>query len=310
MRVPSLAGRLAGGVWGHLVGDAIGLPYEFSRPEDIGSVEWGHVGSHGQPPGTWSDDGGLTLALLSSLLRKGFDLDDQAAQALRWLNRGEYAPDGRFDIGRTTAKALHRLAAGIPPAEAGGSGGDSLSNGGLMRVLPVALVGHLEHDEVLVAQAVAASGMTHRHPRSLVTCAVYVLAARNLLHGPADRQDSLETAIRSVSSLIPASWREDFALFVGFRKRTGRGYVLDTFWSAWDAFRGASSYEEVIHAAVRYGRDTDTTASVAGGLAGIFWGLEGIPADWLRDLRGREIVDPLVAELVSRLPGGGADTEA
>ena len=49
---PLLPDRLAGGIWGHLVGDALGVPYEFRRADQIGDVRFGAEGSHRQPPGT------------------------------------------------------------------------------------------------------------------------------------------------------------------------------------------------------------------------------------------------------------------
>lgn len=60
----TLAKRLVGGVWGHLVGDAVGVPCEFREPDGIGEIRFGARGTHRQPPGTWSDDGALVLALL------------------------------------------------------------------------------------------------------------------------------------------------------------------------------------------------------------------------------------------------------
>src|SRR3989304_10302228 len=75
-----LAPRLAGGVWGALGGDALGVPYEFRSPDALRS-EWIRMvggGTYGQPAGTWSDDGALTLALLDSLLSVGFDPADPA----------------------------------------------------------------------------------------------------------------------------------------------------------------------------------------------------------------------------------------
>ena len=57
---------LRAGIYGVLVGDALGVPYEFMRPEQIGEVVWG-APSHRAKPGTWSADGSLTLALLDSL---------------------------------------------------------------------------------------------------------------------------------------------------------------------------------------------------------------------------------------------------
>src|SRR5687768_2017339 len=101
---PGPASRLAGAVWGHLVGDAIGVPYEFRDPADIGEVAFGATGTHGQPPGTWSDDGALMLATLDGLLQPGrLDPDAIAQRYLAWYRDGAYTPDGdgRFDIGRT-----------------------------------------------------------------------------------------------------------------------------------------------------------------------------------------------------------------
>jgi hypothetical protein len=73
--------------------------------------------------------------------------------------------------------------------------------------------------------------------------------------------------------------------------------VWDSFWSAWDAFAGATDYRETIQRAVAYGNDTDTTAAIAGGLAGIRWGIGGIPVEWLEGMRGRDIVEPLIGRL-------------
>lgn len=76
--------------------------------------------------------------------------------------------------------------------------------------------------------------------------------------------------------------------------------MLDSFWSAWEAFATGSSYRHTIVRAVRYGNDTDTTAAIAGGLAGIRWGLDessgGIPAEWLDALRGKDVVDRILAK--------------
>ena len=63
--------RLTGAVYGHLVGDALGVPYEFEPATRIGEVTWRGHGTYDQPPGTWSDDGALMLALLDSLLTVG-----------------------------------------------------------------------------------------------------------------------------------------------------------------------------------------------------------------------------------------------
>ncbi len=88
----------------------------------------------------------------------------------------------------------------------------------------------------------------------------------------------------------------------GYVGREGGGVVWDSFWSAWDAFAETGSYRETIEYAVRFGNDTDTTAAIAGGLAGIHWGIDGIPTDWLEGMRGREVVEPLVDRLSTAAP--------
>ena len=88
---------------------------------------------------------------------------------------------------------------------------------------------------------------------------------------------------------------------LAWKGRSGRGFVLDSFWSAWDAFAQSSSYRETIQNAVGYGNDTDTTAAIAGGLAGIYWGTaeeaDGIPTEWLAVLRGKELVEAIAGPI-------------
>ena len=81
--------RLAGALVGLLVGDALGVPYEFRSPEALppfDEIEYTppqgfQRAHHGTPPGTWSDDGAQALCLLASLLHKGeLDPEDLGAQ--------------------------------------------------------------------------------------------------------------------------------------------------------------------------------------------------------------------------------------
>jgi len=305
MTAPALASRLAGAVWGHLVGDAIGVPYEFKKPTEIHTVRFGAAGTYHQPPGTWSDDGAMMLATLDSLLSVGFDLEDQGRRFTDWYAGTAYTPDGdgRFDVGNTTAEALEAIIRGTPAIVAGPRSEHDNGNGALMRILPIALVGRdLPRDE-LVEQAEVSSRITHGHHWSQVTCALYVVLAQELLTG-ADRSTLLADTIRlltqdfEVTSPRPESTTA-LRRVVAHADRQGRGFVIDSFWSAWDAFAGAGSYQDTIERAIRYGNDTDTTACIAGGLAGIFWGVEGIPTTWRDGMRGHALVDPLVNALVA-----------
>lgn len=43
----------------------------------------------------------------------------------------------------------------------------------------------------------------------------------------------------------------------------------------------------------RLGNDTDTTAAIAGGLAGLYYGYSSIPTRWLSGLRDRNKVEKI-----------------
>ncbi|MGF6412380.1 ADP-ribosylglycohydrolase family protein [Paraburkholderia sp. MM5482-R1] len=303
-----------GGLIGLLVGDALGVPFEFTPSQRIPArhlIEMTPpVGFHrahvGVPTGTWSDDGAQALCLLASLQDNGrLILSDFASRLLRWLDNGYMAVDGQvFDVGIQTREALSRLRDGASPCESGGSDEWSNGNGGLMRVLPLALW-HVGTDEALVHDAHLQSVPTHAHPRSLVACAFYVLVARASLRKVTDPWSWADQRLDVIYSdwsdeRERAALRAELDVLRGFPKTDqprGTGYVLDTIWSARRALE-EKSFEDVARSAILFGNDTDTTAAVACGLAGIKLGIDGIPARWLEQLRGYEIVERMIDRLV------------
>jgi ADP-ribosyl-[dinitrogen reductase] hydrolase len=80
----------------------------------------------------------------------------------------------------------------------------------------------------------------------------------------------------------------------------GSGYVVDTLWSALVTL-DQDNFKDVIRSAIMFGNDTDTTACVAGGLAGIYFGYDQLPKDWLDQLNGKDIVENLLAKLALQL---------
>jgi len=176
-------------------------------------------------------------------------------------------------------------------------------NGSLMRILPIALVGRKLPSSQLVRWACESSAITHAHPRAQTTCAVYCLVVRELLEGK-QAERALSDAFAEAAHYLRGAQANELATLHEYPGRSGSGYVLDCFWSAWDAFRVGANYEEVVVRAIKFGRDTDTTASVAGGLAGASFGIRSIPSSWLTGMRGKEIVDPLLERLLPPITNG------
>lgn len=315
-----------GGLVGLLVGDAVGVSYEFHSPEQIpprNRIEMippaGFRRSHdGVPVGTWSDDGAQALCLLASLLECGkFSLTDFSDRLLRWLDDGYMAVGGDvFDVGVQSEEALSNIRDGVSPLESGGASEMDNGNGSLMRVLPLALW-HTGTDEALVRDAHLQSMPTHAHPRSLIAGAFYTLVAKGYLRKLSDPWSWADRRLEAIYKDWPDQ-REKREFLVELNvlrnfpktdQRRGTGYVIDTIWSAQRALE-EESFEDVVRAAILFGHDTDTTAAVAAGLAGIRFGLEGIPTRWLTQLRGFALVQPLIALLLARVMDTSSTGEA
>jgi ADP-ribosyl-[dinitrogen reductase] hydrolase len=306
--MPTYQERITGGLIGLLIGDAMGVPYEFHAPTDLPpphEIEYAPPlefdrSHNGVPPGTWSDDGAQALCLLASLLTcDRFDPDDFSRRLMDWYEEGYLAVDGIvFDVGITTSRAIRALRAGVAPLQAGPADAHDNGNGSLMRVLPLALW-HRGTDAELVRDAQLQSQITHGHLRSQICCALYCLWARRSLYDVVNPWEDAVRTLRALYASLPEAITE---LEWSIRpddppEGKGSGYVVDCLRSARVALQ-ALNYPDVVRAAILLGHDTDTTACVAGGIAGIRSGIEGIPLQWRSSLRGRDLYEPLLTKLL------------
>ena len=297
--------KILAGLIGVCVGDALGVPVEFtSRVERLKSpVETMRgYGTYNQPPGTWSDDSSLTFCLAESLC-SGFSIDAIASSFCRWLNEAYWTPHGEvFDIGNTTYDALERLQQGFPPVKAGGTDEYSNGNGSLMRILPLAYYHKTLDFPKLIERVHQVSCITHAHLRSQIACGIYISIAVCLLQrmAPADAYlQGIQNAQKIYIQPLYASEKHHF-----YRVNRGEiaslpiddirstGYVIDTLEAALWCFLNSSSYSEAVLKAVNLGEDADTTPAVTGGLAGIYYGVENIPEEWMNQIaRIEDIID-------------------
>lgn len=307
--------KIKGGLYGLLVGDALGVPYEFHHSSQIPEYDLiemeppaGFLRAHsGVKPGTWSDDGAQALCLLDSLLEKGrFSLTDFSGKLLAWYDAGLWAVDNYvFDVGNQTAEALNALRGGMSPEECGNIYPEGKGNGALMRVLPLALW-HSGTDEELVSDAHRQCLITHGHITNQVCCALYCLVARRLLEGM-DFNAALSHSVKNIREIYAdmPEYLDEFEFRIqpdepDIWEGNGGGYVIDSLRSVFMIMREADCYEDAVKSAVSLGDDTDTTACILGGLAGIAFGYDSIPERWIAALRGKEDFAGLLNELIEK----------
>lgn len=264
------APSIRGLVYGAAVGDALGVPYEFSERGTFRCTDMVGYGTHDVPAGTWSDDTSLILATVDSInhCMGMVDTIDMRRRFNMWINCGEYAIDGYvFDVGNTTQRALDR-----------GYGLDdeySLGNGSLMRILPLSLVHGCTYTDIR-----RVSSITHSNELCVECCAELVEIGRRIIVGMS-KMDAIGQR-RWYLPCLPSS------------AISSRGYVEDTLTAALWCFINYDSYEDCVLAAVNLGGDTDTVACIVGGLAGMYYGFYNIPDRWLGILRGKEVIESVL----------------
>ncbi len=314
-------------IFGTIVGDALGVPVEFSskiqRKEDP-ITDMREYGTHNQPKGTWSDDSSMMLATIDSIVKKkGIQYEDIMDRFGKWLHDGEYTPHGKtFDYGRTCANAINKYHLGVDPRECGGISENDNGNGSLMRIMPISLQFALDdgYDIDYAADTVQdASRLTHGHPRSLVGCMIYTSICHELIYhkgifplidnvqravddtlkyyGKAAKKkpwydEKFETEIKADSY---ARLRDLYAFKeLPDSEIRGSGYVVDCLEASIWCLLNSESYSECVLKAVNLGEDTDTTGAVAGGLAGILYGYDNIPKEWIANIVKKDWINSLI----------------
>ena len=302
-------------LFGVAVGDALGVPVEFKSRENIRRhpvTGMTGYGTYNQPPGTFSDDSSLTFCLAEALTHD-FDLDRVGKNFIQWYKHNYWTARGVvFDIGMATRQAISRLAQGVQPVLAGGMDASSNGNGSLMRIAP--LVFYLLDKPIGERYEITrqVSSLTHAHIRSVIACFYYLEFARGLL-AEKDKFEVYQSLQQDVTNhlaslginpaevqLFDRLLRQNIAE-VGEAKISGSGYVLHSLEASIWCLLSSSSYKEAVLKAVNLGEDTDTTAAITGGLAGLLYGMEGIPAAWINELARQHDIDDLAERLGEKM---------
>ncbi len=302
-RHDELRDRFRGTLLGLAVGEALGAPAEFLTPDQI-VEKYGYItemiggGCHEVAAGEATDAVGMMLCLAESLADTGgFDPEDVMRRYLAWF---ETSP---VDVSLTVRTVLlsHRAGTHWDLASRRGHeilGSPVAGNGSLMRCAPVALL-YLDDAETRRVVSQRESMLTHFDRLAGSACA----ALDDLIAGAVtgDLRGTLgevALAFDDEDRRVSTTLRE--AAISEPEEIGTSAFVLDTLRTAvWSVLRTAS-FEEALCLTVNLGGDADTTAAVAGALAGAVYGESGIPDRWLAPLLLRDRVaaaaDRLAAE--------------
>ena len=275
-----LISRARGAFLGLAIGDALGAPAEFMTRGEIAD-KYGVLkdmvggGWLRLKPGQVTDDTQMSLCIARSIAKEqGWSLPGIADNLSEWLKSKP------IDVGDTCRRGIRNyMLKGVletPVNEWDGG------NGAAMRMLPIGLftLGDLELLETYTLQQ---AHLTHNQALSDVA-SVYL---GRLLH-LAITGRSMNRMRREVDELLVRFPNFGFEPYKGL----ATGYVVDTMQTVFHCFFKSRSFEGCLIETVNQGGDADTTAAIAGALAGAYFGEEYIPARWLKKLDKK-----LVAEI-------------
>ncbi len=299
-----------------IAGDALGVPVEHSARHELTLCAVKNMlgyGRYDQPKGTWSDDTSMTLCTIE-VLSRGYDVEALGQKFCGWIFDGEWTPWGYvFDSGITTFTALDKIRNdGVSAKASGGDSEDDNGNGSLMRMLPAALYFVDEETEEYLKRIHEVSAITHAHPRAMMGCGIYACIVKELLKSN-DKKAAFRAGVKT--ALEHYQFNDAFAPQLRHFGRilshgvedldrqsiSSSGYVVHTLEAALWCFLRHDNAADILLEAVNLGLDTDTTGCVAGGLAGLFHGLEGVPADWLNSLARKEEIDTRIEQFSQAL---------
>lgn len=294
-------------LFGLTVGDALGVPVEFYsrdslKQHPVKSMQG--YGTHNQPLGTWSDDSSLSFCLAEAINEK-FSIELLAKKFVAWYHHAYWtAHDDVFDIGISTQMAFENLVLGINPINAGGKTENSNGNGSLMRISP--LVYYIKDMPInqrfeLTKQV---SSITHGHIRSILACFYFLEFLRELLI-TSDKKSAYFNTQKIINEYLIAIelsqnelqnfdklLKNDIGSYQE-NKIESSGYVVHTIEASMWCLMTTKNYKEAVLNAVNLGGDTDTTASVTGAMAGLLYGYESIPSEWINLLAKKENIEKL-----------------
>lgn len=282
--------KVKDGIIGLIIGDALGVPVEFQSRESLKIdpvTKMEGYGTYNMPPGTWSDDSSMTIATMASIVNKNeIDYDDIMKEFQSWIETGKYTQyQDTFDYGITTLHGIMNYKNGIDAIKCGGTDERDNGNGSLMRILPLAFIPDIDYETIENI-----SGLTHGHLRSKIACVFYIEIAKSML----ENNLTIDEHIKLAGNKIKKHYKDSGELHHFKRifndelndedSISSKGYVITTFESVIYSLKNTDNFRDAVLKAVNLGRDTDTVGAICGGLAGIFYGFDSIPIDWINEI--------------------------
>lgn len=290
--------QVVGGLIGSAVGDALGLPVEFKSREELKAnpvFEMQGFGSYMTAQGTWSMNTSMIISLMDSIKECGrINKSDILHRLSKWLYLADYTVGGEIiNSNPTIAMAVERFKKGYEPDECGDTFEFATDNGALMRILPIAFLCYNYNIQGKARYNLVknVTRLTHATEKCILANLIFVNYACHLLEGfypmvalqkiqHEDYSFFSEACVESFSRILKgnlSALSED--------QIQSHCDVIESLEAAIWSLVTTRNFEQALQRAINLGHDTDSIGALTGGLAGLYYGIQGIPKRWLDKLK-------------------------
>ena len=307
--------KFLGGVLGHAIGDAMGVPLEFSIREKCMQnpvTKMIGYGAHDVPAGSWSDDTSMELAIMDSFINKNcFDYEDIMNNFYKYANEGAFTPEDKlFDIGRTILRAIADYKRGLASVTSSTRNTEmDNGNGTLMRIFPVVYYAYYFKlsDSEIIELVDKHSGMTHNHDISKMACYIYTKYLIDILDGKT-KEDAYLNIQKNDYSYYNEDTIKKFDRILNNKiyeydlaEISSTAFVVATLEAVLWVVHNTNNYKQSIIGAINLGNDTDTVGAITGSITGVLYGLDEIPKEWLNTLIKKDYIIELSTKFEMKL---------
>ena len=303
----TLRDRYLGALIGLAVGDALGVSVQYRKAGSftpLGDLIGG--GAFELPRGAWSDDTAMTLCLAESLIEcNGSNAMDQVRRYRKWQLEGHLSATGQcVGITASVAKAI-ATAQWSCKAHSGSHDPSRLDKEALARVAAPVLFAFAD-PALALALAVETTRVTHQAPLVLDACRYFAGLIVGALRG-VSKQKLLAPSFEP----LPGLWRQNplreqvaaIAQTASSAKEPpkldGGGTILDCLRTVLWAFAKARNFREGALHVVNLGGDADVAGAAYGELAGAFYGIAALPANWRAAVMRRDLIEEFADRLLA-----------
>ena len=280
-------------IYGFALGDALGVPFEFSekKKKEMRKLKLYGGGVHLQEKGVYSDDTALTLASMDNLASNDYSPKKLFKSFKIWYEEGAYSATGyAFDVGISTKRVLKE-----PYIEKHIGFDDNEGNGSLMRIIPFALWNMNEDFKVRKNAIYEASSITHASYEACYSCLIYSELLIKLLKENKPKEEIFKELHDELKKEIPEKYSFLFSLEIAKIKEEmikPSGHVSYTLQTVFWVFLNYDSYEDALKEVIKLGGDTDTIGALTGALMALKYP-ETFPSKLVKKLKNKDFIDAI-----------------